>query len=474
MALVKDFSKIAGSSFVNLLIGLFTTPLITRLVEPAHYGNWSLFCIYSTVLSSVLLLGTDFIIVRFYYKNNDRTYRSALVKWCCLVSLLAVLLMGIPIVFFLNFVRPNWSWFILCLLVFYVVLNVLNRLTNIVLRFEDKINVLSISTILHKVIFVCIAVISLYSMKGYHFEILSISSILSTGLTIILCYYFISHLFSQNQEIKILLPKKEMLSYGFPLMISGCSYLLFQTTDKMIISHFCSETDLGVYSSASSFLSLFAVLQSSFTTVWWPTVMKNYEENPENKSMYVQANDCICFIMSLVGFTFILFKDIFILLLGVEYRSAVEVLPFIIFQPILYTLSETTVIGLNFQKKSKVLLLITITSLIFNVLLNILFTKYYGILGTSIAVGLSYVFFLLLRTLFSYRLYKIDFHFCKMFVCVILLFLFALVNSIYPDNLLSRVCAVILYLVIFILYKDVLATLRIKLLKTCLIKNILK
>ena len=62
MALVKDFSKIAGSSFINLLLGIVITPLITRLVEPEQYGNWSLFTIYSNILASILLLGTDYIV----------------------------------------------------------------------------------------------------------------------------------------------------------------------------------------------------------------------------------------------------------------------------------------------------------------------------------------------------------------------------------------------------------------------------
>ena len=95
--IVKDFSKIAGSSFINLLLGLLTTPLITRLVSPEQYGNWSLFCIYSSVFASICLFGSDYVIVRYYYENKDKRYRSQLVRWCCFVSLMSILVCSIPI-----------------------------------------------------------------------------------------------------------------------------------------------------------------------------------------------------------------------------------------------------------------------------------------------------------------------------------------------------------------------------------------
>lgn len=456
MALIKDFSKIAGSSFINFLIGLLTTPLITRIVEPEQYGNWSLFCIYSSVLASILLLGTDYIIVRYYYKHEVRTYKTKLTRWCFTTSSIAVIIAGVPIVLVLAHIRPNWSWFILCLLVFNVWVNIINRLVNLLLRFENKINVLSIATILHKVLFVTIAVATLFCVTDQKYELLSIATVFSTSITILGCIYFIRYLFkNEGSAISYILPKRKMLTYGLPLMLSGCTYLLFQATDKLVIGHFCSEADLGIYSSAASFLSLFAILQSSFTTVWWPSAMKNYERNPENKVLYIKANDIICFIMIIIGLTFIISKDLIILLLGEQFRGAVVILPFIIFQPILYTLSETTVVGLNFQKKSKVQLLITISSLIFNIIINIILTKEFGIIGTSIAVGLSYIFFLTLRSILSYRYYKVEYHFTKMYISVFILFFFALIHTTHPGEMYSYLMVIPFYIIIGIMYRNV-------------------
>lgn len=456
MSLIKDYSKISGSSFLNFLIGLFSTPLITRMVSPEQYGNWSLFCVYSNVLATILLLGSDHIIVRYYYKYEDRAYKSRLVRWSFKIAILSVIITCLPIVISFDYIRPTWSWLILGLLVINILMNVFNRLASLLLRFENKINILAITTILQKIIFIGIAISSLLCITNYRFEILALATLLSTGITVILSLCKVRYSFTKVSNInEYHLPKKEMFAYGIPLMLSGCAYILFQTTDKLIIGNYCSETDLGIYSSVASFLSLFAILQGAFTTVWWPLVMKNYEQSPNNKSLYVKANDIICFVLVMIGLTFILFKDLIILLLGDSYRSAVVILPFIVFQPILYTISETTVVGLNFQKKSKAQLFITLCSLLFNIIVSILLTKAMGIIGTAMAVCLSYIFFMTLRTVLSYHYYKVHYHFLRMYVSILVLFSFSLIHTFLPDSLFSYLLVFVCYFIMCVMYRDV-------------------
>ena len=464
MSFIKDFSKISGSSFVNFFIGLFSTPLITRMVSPEQYGNWALFCVYSNVLSTILLLGSDHIIVRYYYKFEDKASRSQFVCWAFRISILSVIVTCLPIIVSLCYIRPNWDWFILCILVVSVLINAFNRLSSLLLRFENKINALAITTVIQKTTFITIAIVALLYFTDYGFELLSIATLLSTCLSVIISLYCVRYLFYLDGSLmECYLPKREMLKYGLPLMLSGCAYILFQTTDKLIIGNYCSEADLGVYSSVASFLSLFAIMQGAFTTVWWPLVMKNYEASPNDKSLYIKANDIICFVLVMVGLTFILFKDLIILLLGESYRNAVVILPFIVFQPILYTISETTVVGLNFKKRSKAQLCITFFSLAFNIIVCIFLTKKIGIIGTAISVCLSYIFFMTLRTIISYYYYKIQYHFLRMYVSIFLLFSFALIQIFLPDTRLSCLLVIICYFILSIMYKDVIKSIINKL-----------
>ena len=46
---LKQFTIIGGGTFFNLLLGLFSTPVITRIVAPSEYGQLSIFTMYSGI-----------------------------------------------------------------------------------------------------------------------------------------------------------------------------------------------------------------------------------------------------------------------------------------------------------------------------------------------------------------------------------------------------------------------------------------
>lgn len=73
--------------------------------------------------------------------------------------------------------------------------------------------------------------------------------------------------------------------------------------------------------------------------------VEHYVKDKADVTFYQKGNQIITVIMFCVGFSLILFKDVFAVLLGSKYREAAYILPFLIFNPIMYTVSETTVNG---------------------------------------------------------------------------------------------------------------------------------
>lgn len=74
---LKHFFMIGIGTALNLLIGLLTTPIITRIVDPIEYGQLSIFTIYSNVAVMVLCLGLDQALVRYYYQSEDKKYKKS-------------------------------------------------------------------------------------------------------------------------------------------------------------------------------------------------------------------------------------------------------------------------------------------------------------------------------------------------------------------------------------------------------------
>jgi O-antigen/teichoic acid export membrane protein len=61
----------------------------------------------------------------------------------------------------------------------------------------------------------------------------------------------------------------------------------------------------------------------------------------------------VSFLMISLGFILIIFKDFLKIFFGSQFTDAVYILPMLIFIPIMYTISEVSVVGINFYKKPK-------------------------------------------------------------------------------------------------------------------------
>lgn len=75
---LKHFSIIGIGTFVSMLIGFVTTPIITRMVSPTEYGQFSIFTLYANVGMMVLYLGLDQSLIRYFYEQDSMAYRRGL------------------------------------------------------------------------------------------------------------------------------------------------------------------------------------------------------------------------------------------------------------------------------------------------------------------------------------------------------------------------------------------------------------
>ena len=92
---LKQFTIIGGGTFFNLLLGLFSTPVITRIVAPSEYGQLSIFTMYSGIALMVLCMGLDQAVVRYYYEKENLKYKQALLFRCIVIPIIASLIITI-------------------------------------------------------------------------------------------------------------------------------------------------------------------------------------------------------------------------------------------------------------------------------------------------------------------------------------------------------------------------------------------
>ena len=68
----KHFFTLFLGTGLNVILGVITTPIVTRLVEPDVYGELSLFTLYGSILLVFMLIGQDQAYNRYYFTKEDK------------------------------------------------------------------------------------------------------------------------------------------------------------------------------------------------------------------------------------------------------------------------------------------------------------------------------------------------------------------------------------------------------------------
>ena len=152
-----------------------------------------------------------------------------------------------------------------------------------------------------------------------------------------------------------------------------------------------------------------------------PAAVEHYEKKTEDTTFYQKGNAVISVLMLCFGAAVVLFKDLFVLLLGSEYQEAAKIVPFLMFEPIMYTISETTATGIVVRKKSQYQVMVAAGACIVNFFGNWILTPLMGPQGAAISTGISYIVFWGLRTYLSNKVFYVDYKLKRFYISVALL-----------------------------------------------------
>ncbi|MEQ7039407.1 oligosaccharide flippase family protein [Enterococcus hirae] len=452
---MKNFiSKLVGFSMgpiIGSFIALVTVPVTTFFISPGEFGKASMFTLVQTLMVSIIYLGIDQAYTKeFHYVKDKRLlFQNALITPLVFASSIAVLLIimrkNFSQLLFEDTSYTNVSLFFGLMLIF----SVIERFILLHIRMQEKALEYSLFTILLKS-FILIFTIFIIGMGNRTFITVVYATIFGQivgDISLIIKYRSLFDFrYFKLDSILVL----QMIKFGIPLIVASFVTQFLNGSGRFFLRIYGSFHDLGVFAAALKVSSVIGIIQSSFTSFWVPVA---YRWNKENRSieLYELVSDILLLLLTIGMFILILLKKPIILILSSEYSEAQYIIGLISLTPILYTLSETTTLGIVFSGKSFYNVYVTIISLIPNVLLNIFLIPGLGIIGAAISQGVSYLFFYYLRTYFSKRAgFKLNVR--RQVLPVFLLFALALINSIPLKNIL--IGNIILMFVIIVLQKN--------------------
>lgn len=458
--LLKQFLSFSIGSWITIIMAIITTPYVTRIISPEEFGKYNIFVLYCSIFMCLLTLGLDQSFIRFYYKEKTEARYLLLRKTLMipLMVLIIVLILSYPFrTEIFKYIFGEYNLYIYILFILNSLVMLINRFMMLALRMKQKGKVYSLITVAQKVMYIA-NIIIFYKGIGDNRYVL-IMAIVIANLTVMILnlvkerYLWIELFKKANSDsTRVKSKSRELILYGMPLLFNYIITLLFQSADKMAIQRYSGFNEVGIYSAAYSIVSLMNIIQSSFNVFWSPTAYKHYESNKDDKSFFYNVNEVVCALMFMLAITIIAFKDIIAYFLGGSYRQAIIVVPFLIFMPVFYTISETTSIGIGFMKKPKYHLYVSLTACLVNIIGNLILVPSIGFLGASISTAFSYFLYFILRTIFSERLYKIGFPIYKIVIISFVILVYGIIVLIDIPNVIKFSIYVGIMCILFKIY----------------------
>lgn len=417
-SLAKDTAIYGVSSIVGRFLNYLLVPLYTAKIAASSggYGVITNIYAYTALLLVVLTYGMETAFFRFANKEGvdaRRVYSTALYSVAATSLLFIALVVAFigPVSGFLGYAdHPAYVW----TMAVTVAIDAFQCIPFAYLRFRRKpikfatlkLLFIVLNIALNLTVFVVLPMCvdgggsaafgALFSSPdvGWAFYI----NLFCTAMITLFFYRELSG-FRHGFDRRLL---RQMLAYGWPILVLGIAGILNQTADKILFPYIYGGDDahaqLGIYGAASKIAMIMAMITQAFRYAYEPFVFGKAREG-DSRATYARAMGCF------VAFTLLAFLlvtgyiDILKYIIGRDYWPGLSVVPIVMAAEIMmgvyfnlsfwYKLIDRTIWGAVFSGAGCLVL----------VAVNVLFVPRYGytacawggFAGYGTAMLLSYV-----------------------------------------------------------------------------------
>ncbi|MBI5055382.1 MAG: oligosaccharide flippase family protein [Nitrospirae bacterium] len=399
--LFSQSSNYLVGNIIVMLAGFISFPLWTRILTTSDYGMFSTITITITFLTAFLKFGNQQSIVRYHYEyhateEKRNTYYSTFVLGAFFVSgVITLLVMSIILVLSKNVLNPTWVKYLMLA----VLAGFLGALYETFLNFYRAKQLITMHNIF--------GILSRYGELSFAFVFvvmfsfglygLFIGQILSQILVISLIIYFlirregkVINLSNFNSEFL-----KETIKYGFPLIWLELSNDALSISDRYLILFFKGTESVAIYSAGYNAAQY--CLGFLYRPLWLaivPLYLQMWSNDGREKTEAFLTKTLHYFFMIGIPIIFgisYLGKGLVTLLATSKYQDAYIIMPYVSASYLIFGLMPICSAGIHIQKKTNILMKLSVAAALANILLNIFMVPWLGILGAAIATLISYI-----------------------------------------------------------------------------------
>ena len=387
---IGNASWIIGCKIIQSAVNLIITMFTARYLGPSNYGALNYTASFVSFCVSVATLGMEGVVLKkmIAKPNDEGTYLGSGIAFRLLSSFICTILVSV-VVFILN---PN-DTLKLTLVLLQSLQLIFQAFYLIDTWFQRYLK--SKYTSIGKII-ACI-VVSLYKI----FLLVTGKSIvwfaLSNSIT-----YFVTAIMLVILYFKQGGPKfkfsvthgKQVLDESYHFILSGLMTAIYGQMGKIMIGKMLTDTDVGLYSTATAICSMWIFVPVAIINSFRPTVMTIKQSGNEelyDKRLKQLYSFIIWLCIFVAGFVFILAPFIVRVLYGEAYLGSVTPLRIAIWLEVFSMIGTARGIWILCENKNKYVKYYLAIGAIVNLVLNFVLIPTYGIDGAAFATLITQI-----------------------------------------------------------------------------------
>ena len=385
-------------SFIQKGISFIAVPIYVRLLTTAEYGEWSVFQSWRDILiifASLNLYAGVFTKTLVDKKDDRDRYTSAM------QGLGTVITLGFLVIYFLirewcnEKIGLPTPYMLLLFLYFilYPAFSFWGTRQRVEYRYKPMVAVTILVAILTPLVSILLLQYTDLRAKALVLGYLSVQCAIGLFFYI---YHFLKGKCFFHKEYWVFASK-----FNIPLIPHYLSLIVLGQSDRIMIKHYCGESDAGIYSFAyqiASAMSMFLSAVNGSRVPW------TYEQLRDK--VYVKLrkiSNALCVMIGTIALMAALLAPDIIRILGTqEYLLATYVIP-IVCLGTYFTFVYDLFCGVEFYYgATKYVMAASVIGALSNIILNAIFIPIYGFIAAAYTTLASYILFMVMHFIFMH------------------------------------------------------------------------
>jgi O-antigen/teichoic acid export membrane protein len=414
--LLRGALTYASANFLLKGLNFVLLPLYTRFLSPADYGIISIAETVAATFAVLLSLGLESGVARLYYQYvSDPVLLRRYVSSCLRFGLMWILTAGVGMLIVggvvLHVVAPNF------VVPFYpfIALAIASSMFSQVVQYrlalyqaEQNTRSFALVTIAlfaltTSSVVLCVTVMRLGALG------MLVGKLVAWGAIAVGALYLLRHWLARPLEWKFV---RETLPLSLPLMPHYLMALFLVTADRIILAHYRSLREVGLYSLAYTLGMAMFLVSVSIGQAWQPIYFDvARREGGRDELGKVTSHLAIALItVAILGVEIVPY---FTGVLDPQYREIVRVVPWIIASYLLHAFFGLFQLASFAGKKTKFIALASGIAFAINLTLNALWIPRLGMYGAAYATLAGYAVEAMVMYFYAQRTFRLAYQYSR-------------------------------------------------------------